>query len=69
MIPELLDTYLTKPTLVAREGLITTQFISSNGEFGNWEFVLGMLAMLDADGLHCLCRIVGLGVPEEKNGN
>ena len=31
--------------------------------------MLGMLAMLDADGLHCLCRIVGLDVPEEKNGN
>ena len=28
-----------------------------------------MLAMLDADSLHCACRIVGLDVPEEKKGN
>ena len=31
--------------------------------------VLGMLAMLDADGLHCACGIVGLDVSEEKKGN
>ena len=31
--------------------------------------VLSMLAMLDADSLHCACRIVGLDVPEEKKGN
>ena len=28
-----------------------------------------MLAMLDADSLHCACGIVGLDVPEEKKGN
>ena len=28
--------YLTETTLVDREGLITTQFISSNGKSGNW---------------------------------
>ena len=28
-----------------------------------------MLAMLDADGLHCACGIVGLDVPEAKIGN
>ena len=27
--------YLTEPTLVVREGLITTQLIRSNGECGN----------------------------------
>ena len=31
--------------------------------------VLGMLAMLDADSLHCACGIVGLDAPEEKKGN
>ena len=31
--------------------------------------VLGMLAMLDADGLNCACGIVGLDVSEEKKGN
>ena len=28
--------------------------------------LLSMLAMLDADSLHCACGIVGLDVPEEK---
>ena len=31
--------------------------------------VLSMLAMLDADSLHCGCEIVSLGMPEEKKGN
>ena len=31
--------------------------------------VLSMLAMLDADSLHCACGITGLDVPEETKGN
>ena len=59
--------YFTEPTLVARERLITTQFISSKGEYGIWGGC--MLAMLDANGLYCARRIVGLDVPEQKKGN
>ena len=55
--------YLTELTLVGTEGLITTQFISINGESGNWGSVL------DADSLNCPCGIVGLDTPEEKKGN
>ena len=52
---------------MARKGLTTTHFISSNGDLETE--VLSMLAMLDTDSLHCACGIVGLDVPEEKKGN
>ena len=54
--------YLTESKLVAREGLITTQFMSSNGESGNWGAQYA--CHVRSDSLHCGCEIVSLGMPE-----